>query len=377
MRPDVPEKALELRSLVTAAGTLELSLAEVPVPALGENQVLVRIEAAPLNPSDLMLLAGTDITGATFTGTADRPVVTTTLAEATRQRLAARVGVSLPMGSEGAGTVVATGAGAESLLGRTVALAGATYAQYRVADVSGCLVLPDGVTARQGASAFVNPLTALGMVVTLRREGHAGLVHTAAASNLGQMLVKLCLEDDVPLVSIVRRPEQAELLRSIGAEFVCDSSADTFLDDLVAAITATSATLAFDATGGGELASQVLTAMEVVATTAGAFSAYGSSVHKQVYVYGGLDPSPMVLTRNFGFAWSIGGWLLLPFLASVGAEDLTKMRGRVAAELTTTFASSYSGELSLAGALTADAISAYMRRATGEKHVITPQKEEA
>ncbi|MFE4575651.1 alcohol dehydrogenase catalytic domain-containing protein [Streptomyces chartreusis] len=374
MQPELPAASLELRSLITAEGTLELSLAEVEVPVPAENQVLVRVEAAPINPTDMMhLLAGADLTGAEFSGTADRPVVTVKLAEGALPRFTGRTGNSLPVGSEGAGTVVAAGKGdaAQSLLGRTVALAGtATFAQYRIADAAGCLPLP-GATAKQGASSFVNPLTALGMVTTLRREGHTGLVNTAGASNLGQMLVKLCLKDDVPLVSIVRRPEQVELLRSLGAEFVCDTSAPTFVDDLTAAVTATSATLAFDATGGGALASQILTAMEVAASAAGPFSGYGSSVRKQVYVYGGLDPSPMVLNRNFGFAWGIGGWLLLPFLASVG-EELKQMLGRVAAELTTTFASSYSGELSLAQALTPEAIGAYCARATGEKYLITP-----
>ena len=376
MHPAVPDTALELRSLITAAGMLELSLAEVPVRVPVDNQVIVRMEAAPINPTDLVhFLAGADMAAAQFSGPADRPVVTAPLAEGALRRLAGRVGASLPAGSEGAGTVVAAGSGAaaQALLGRTVALGGgAMYTQYRIADVSACLPLPGGATAKQGASSFVNPLTALGMVTTLRREGHAGLVHTAAASNLGQMLVRLCHTDNVPLVSIVRRPEQVELLRSIGAELVCDSSSPPFMDDLTAALTATSATLAFDATGGGELASQILTAMEAVAVAAGPFSGYGSSVRKQVYVYGGLDPSPLVLTRNYGFAWGIGGWLLLPFLGSVG-PDLENMFGRVMAELTTTFASSYTGELSLAGVLTPEAIGAYSRRATGEKYLITPQ----
>ena len=375
MQSRLPTTSLELRGLVTTTGTLELSLAEVPVPVPAENQVLVRMDAAPINPSDIIhLLAGADLAEARFSGPADRPFVTAPLAEGMLRRLAGRVGASLPAGSEGAGTVVATGgSAAESLLGRTVALAGtATYAQYRVAEASGCLVLPDGATAKQGASSFVNPLTALGMLTTLHREGHTGLVHTAAASNLGQMLVRLCRKDDVPLVSIVRRPEQVELLRSLGAEYVCDSSAPTFLNDLVAAVTATSATLAFDATGGGALASQILTAMEIAASTAGSFTGYGSSTHKQVYVYGGLDPSPMMVTRNFGFAWGIGGWLLTPFLASVAGE-MKQLLGRVATELTATFASDYTGELSLAGALTPEAINAYSKRATGEKYLITPQ----
>ncbi|WP_432825664.1 zinc-binding dehydrogenase [Dactylosporangium sp. CA-092794] len=370
---ELPATSLELRSLVTADGTLELSLVEVPLPVPADDEVLVRIDAAPINPTDMIhFLAGADLSRADFSGPADRPVVTAPLADGAVRRLAGRVGTSLPAGSEGAGTVVATGTGAEALLGRTVALGGtATYAHYRVANAAFCLPLPDGATAKDGASSFVNPLTALGMVTTLRREGHTGLVNTAAASNLGQMLVKLCLRDDVPLVSIVRRPEQAELLRSLGAKFVCDTSARTFMDDLIAAVTATSATLAFDATGGGALASQILTAMEVAASTTGPFSGYGSTVHKQVYVYGGLDPSPMVLTRSYGFAWGLSGWLLTPFLAGLGG-DMRTLLGRVAAELTTTFASHYTGELSLAQALNPQAISAYTKRATGEKYLITP-----
>ncbi|UOZ06029.1 zinc-binding dehydrogenase [Amycolatopsis sp. WQ 127309] len=379
MPATLPATSLELRSRVTADGTIELSIAETPVPVPIGNQVLVRVDAAPLNPSDLMLLfAGPNLAGARYSGSGDRPIVTAPLAGGTLRRLAARVGISLPAGSEGAGTVVAAGVdtAAQALLGRTVALAGAgLYAQYRITDAAGCLPLPEGVSAKQGASSFVNPLTALGMVATLRREGHTGLVNTAAASNLGQMLVKLCRADDVPLVSVVRRPEQEKLLRSIGAEFVCDSSAPTFTEDLVAALAEASATLAFDATAGGELAGRILTAMETVAGAAAPFAGYGSSVHKQVYVYGGLDPSPTVLARNFGFAWSIGGWLLLSFLAGVGDDERTRMFGRVAAELTTTFASGYTGELTLAQALTPEAIDAYSRKATGAKYLITPQAE--
>ncbi len=272
MAADLPDKALELRSLVTSAGNLELSLHEVDVPTPQDNEVLVRIEAAPINPSDLgLLVSSADMAKAEVTGTKDRPVVTAPI-EAT-QALSARLDQSLPVGNEGAGTVVAAGSSdaAQALLGKTVGIAGgAMYSQYRAVDARACLVLPDGATARDGASSFVNPLTALGMTETMRREGHSALVHTAAASNLGQMLVKLCQKDGIPLVNIVRKPEQEELLKSLGAEHVLNSTSPTFDADLVTALTATKATLAFDATGGGTLASQILNAMEEAANaTAG------------------------------------------------------------------------------------------------------------
>jgi hypothetical protein len=247
------------------------------------------------------------------------------------------------------------------------------YAQYRVASVSSCLALPPGTSAKEGASSFVNPLTALGMVETMRREGHRGLVHTAAASNLGQMLVKLCIEEDVPLVTIVRKREQAELLRSIGATHICDSSLPSFMGDLIDAINVTSATLAFDATGGGKLVSQILTAMEAAANTSDReYSRYGSTVHKQVYIYGGLDTSPTILTRNFGFAWGLGGWLLTPFLATIEPDTFSRFRSRVAAGLKTTFASSYTSEVSLVGMLDPRVAQRYAKQATGEKYLVVP-----
>jgi NADPH:quinone reductase len=256
-----------------------------------------------------------------------------------------------------------------------VAIAGGgMYAQYRAADTSACLVLPEGTPAKTGASSFVNPLTALGMVETMRTEGHSALVHTAAASNLGQMLVKLCLEEDVPLVNIIRRPEQGELLRSIGAVHVCNSTASTFNNDLTDAIAQTSATLAFDATGGGALVSQILRAMEVAASASAAqYSRYGSTVRKQAYIYGGLDPSPTVLTRNFGFAWSLGGWLLTPFLQSIGPVRFGQLRDQVVADLTTTFASAYSDEISLSDMLDPNVFSRYAKHATGEKFLVNPE----
>ena len=377
MTGDLPDTALELRSLVTSNGTLELSLQEVPVPAPGANEVLVRVEASPINPSDLgLLIASADMSSATVAGTAERPVVTAALGEGTLGALSARLDQSLPVGNEGAGTVVAAGSysAAQGMIGKKVAIAGgAMYSQYRAVDASACLVLPDGATARDGASSFVNPMTALGMTETMRREGHSGLVHTAAASNLGQMLVKLCQKDGIPLVNIVRKPEQEELLRSLGATHVLNSTSPSFGRDLFEALKATSATLAFDATGGGSLASQILNGMEQAAiATATQYSRYGSNVHKQVYIYGALDTSPTVLTRNFGMAWGIGGWLLTPFLQGAGAETFGRLRARVAAELTTTFSSSYTREVSLAGMLSPDAFNEYVKRATGEKFLVTP-----
>jgi NADPH2:quinone reductase len=377
MTADLPGEALELRSLVTSGGTLELSLHEVPVPAPGANEVLVRVEASPINPSDLgLLVAGADMTTATVAGTPERPIVTASLGQAAVGALSARLDQSLPVGNEGAGTVVAAGpsSAAQALIGKTVAIAGgAMYSQYRAVDASACLVLPKGATARDGASSFVNPMTALGMTETMRREGHSGLVHTAAASNLGQMLVKLCQQDGIPLVNIVRKPEQEELLRSLGATHVLNSTSPSFSTDLVEAIKATSATLAFDATGGGTLASQILDGMEKAANaTAAEYSRYGSRVHKHVYIYGALDTSPTVLTRSYGMAWGIGGWLLTPFIQSAGAETFGRLRARVAAELTTTFASSYTREVSLAGMLKPDAFNEYVKRATGEKFLVTP-----
>ncbi|MUL77962.1 zinc-binding dehydrogenase [Mycolicibacterium sp. CBMA 226] len=375
---EVPETALELRSLVTADGRLELSLHDVEVPTPTADQVVVRVEASPVNPSDLgLLIPGADMSAATVTGTPERPVVIAPLPPGALAQLSVRVDQSLPVGNEGAGTVVAAGesAAAQALLGKVVGIAGgAMYSQYRVVNAAACLVLRDSATARDGASSFVNPLTALGMVETMRREGHSALVHTAAASNLGQMLVKICLADGVPLVNIVRKAEQEEILRDLGAAYVCNSTAPTFERDLVDALKATSATLAFDATGGGTLASQILNGMEQAANaTATQYSRYGSAVHKQVYIYGSLDTSPTVLTRSFGMAWGVGGWLLTPFLAGAGAEVIGRLRARVAAELTTTFASTYTQEVSLAGLLQPEAFNSYLKKATGEKFLVTPQ----
>lgn len=377
MTADLPDTALELRSLVTSDGTLELSLHEVSVPAPGADEVLVRMEAAPINPSDLgLLVASADLAAATVSGTPERPVVSAPIPGVALAALSARLDQSLPVGNEGAGTVVAAGssAAAQALIGKTVAIAGgAMYTQYRAIDAAACLVLPEEATARDGASSFVNPLTALGMTETMRREGHSALVHTAAASNLGQMLVKICQQDGIPLVNIVRKSDQEELLTSLGATHVLNSTSASFSAGLVEALKATSATLAFDATGGGTLASQILNAMEQAANSSAAeYSRYGSNVHKQVYIYGALDTSPTILHRNFGMAWGVGGWLLTPFLQNAGGETIARLRARVAAELTTTFASNYTREVSLAAMLDPDAFNQYVKRATGEKFLVTP-----
>jgi NADPH2:quinone reductase len=371
-----PQQALQFRSLLTQQGEIQLSLAEVPVPEPGADQVLVRVEAAPINPSDLGLLAMADPNEMVATGNGVHLLTSGQVPANMLRAQAARVGESLPAGNEGAGVVVAAGdtPAAQALLGQTVALFGPpTYSQYRRIKAEQCLVLPAGTTPAQGAACFVNPLTALGMVGTMRLEGHTALVHTAAASNLGQMLQKVCLQDGVALVNIVRKPEQAQLLRGLGAEFVCDSSSDTFQDDLLAALGQTGATLAFDAIGGGRLASQILSAMEVAASKAGGDQGrYGSTVHKQVYVYGGLDRGPTSLNRSFGMAWGIGGWLLTPFLQRVGADESERLRQRVAAEVTTTFASHYTKEVSLAQMLEPAEIAVYGRMATGTKYLVNP-----
>ena len=374
-----PETGLQIRSEVRGDGTLALSLVDEPTPAPGPSQVVVRIEAAPINPSDLgLLFGGADMATAKATGAAGRPAVTATLPPAALRMMAGRVGQSLPVGNEGAGVVVAAGSSeaAQALLGQTVAvLGGAMYSQYRTLHIGQCLPLPAGVAPKQGASCFVNPLTALGMTETMRLEGHKAIVHTAAASNLGQMLVKLCKADGIGLVNVVRRPEQAELLRSIGATYVCDSSSPTFMDDLTDAVEATGATIGFDAIGGGRQGGQILAAMEAAAVRSAAeYSRYGSTVHKQLYIYGGLDRGPTEFNRAFGMAWSMGGWLLTPFLERIGPAAAQALRERVAREVTTTFASSYTAEVSLPEALSLEAIAVYGKQATGEKYLVTPHK---
>jgi len=379
MTPSTPSTALQLRSLVRSSGELEVSLHSVPVPDPGADEVLVRIEATPINPSDLGLLFGpADMSTMQVSGSAERPVLSARIPDKFMKGMAARADESMPVGNEGAGTVVKAGSSpaAQALLGKKVAIiGGAMYAQYRSIAASQCLVLPADATAADGASCFVNPLTALGMVETMKREGHSALVHTAAASNLGQMLNRICLKDNVPLVNIVRKQEQVELLKAQGAKFVCNSESPDFMAQLTEALAATGATIAFDAIGGGRLAGQILTCMEAaLSRNAKEYSRYGSTTHKQVYLYGALDTAPTEIVRNFGFSWGMGGWLLFVFLGKIGPAAAQKLRERVAAELKTTFASSYSNEVSLAGALQMQAIAEYGKRATGAKYLINPNK---
>ena len=379
MPADHARTSLQLRSLVRSNGELELSLARVAIPEPAPDEVLVRIEAAPINPSDLGLLFGAaDMNTAKFSGTAANPVVTASIPEKLIKAMAGRVDQSMPVGNEGAGVVVKAGASpaAQALMGKSVSIVGgATYSQHRSVKAVQCMVLPAGTTPAEGASTFVNPLTALGMVETMRREGHSALVHTAAASNLGQMLNKICIQDKIALVNIVRKQEQEDILRAIGAKHVCNATSPAFMQELTDALVATGATIAFDAIGGGRLAGQILTGMEAaVNKTAKEYSRYGSNTHKQVYIYGRLDMNPTELSGNFGMAWGVGGWLLTPFLQKIGPAAAQKLRERVAAELKTTFASHYARTVSLAEALQADAISVYGKRSTGAKYLINPNK---
>jgi len=370
---------LQLRSLIKASGELEISLVDVPTPEPADDEVVVRIEAAPINPSDLGLLVGAaDMSTARASGTKEAPVITAKVPDGAMRAMGARLDQSLPVGNEGAGVVIKTGSSdaAKALMGKTVAMiGGAMYGQYRTLKARDCQPLPEGTTAAEGASWFVNPLTALGMTETMRREGHKALVHTAAASNLGQMLNKICIKDGIGLVNIVRSQEQADILKKIGAKHVVDSSKPSFLDDLTNALVETGATIAFDAIGGGKLAGDILNCMEIaINKTAKEYSRYGSSVHKQVYVYGGLDIRPIELPRGFGMAWGVGGWLLTPFLQAIGPADIGRLRQRVVSELKTTFASHYTKVVSLQEALDPANIAVYAKRATGEKFLINPNK---
>lgn len=377
MGADLPSRGLRVVSTARSSGELVVELQDEALPRPGPGQVLIQVEAAPINPSDLLRMFGhLDPTASRFEGTPERPRIVAAIPPEGMRAFAARLDTPAPIGNEGAGRVAAAGAGAEALVGQRVAVrAPGMYATHQLAAAADCLTLPDDVTAAEGASCFINPLTVLGMLETLRLEGYSGLVHTAAASNLGQMLVKACLEDGVPLVNIVRKPEQAKLLRGLGAAHVCDSSAPTFHQDLVRALDATGATLAFDAIGGGRMANRILTAMEQVALSHMAEpSPYGAPTRKQVYVYGVLDPSPIELTRSYGWSWGVGGWLLWDVMERVGPARVEALRQRVRAGLKTTFASGYSRTVSLAGALQRDVIEAAARHATGDKILIEPAR---
>ena len=373
------KSGLQLRSLLKKSGELELSLVNIPTPEPAEDEVVVRVEATPINPSDLGLLIGpADMSTAAVSGSKESPVITAKMPDAAVKMMGARLDQSLPVGNEGAGTVIKTGSSdaAKALMGKLVSvIGGAMYTQYRTVKARDVMPLPSGTTAADGASWFVNPLTALGMTETMRRENHKALVHTAAASNLGQMLNKICIADGIGLVNIVRSKEQADILHKIGAKYVVDSTSPTFMDDLTAALVETGATIAFDAIGGGKLAGQILTAMEIAANkTAKEYSRYGSNVFKQVYIYGSLNTGPTELSRAFGLTWAVGGWLLTPFLQKIGPADIGRLRQRVVSELKTTFASHYTQVVSLPEVLQMSNIAVYNKRATGEKFLINPNK---
>ncbi|MDG1988314.1 MAG: zinc-binding dehydrogenase [Halieaceae bacterium] len=369
----------QLRSIINDDLTLEVSLINEAIPVPGPEEVLVEIQAAPINPSDLFLLLGpVDPESIRIEKQSESPVVLGKIFEKARGMIDGRIGQSMVVGNEGAGLIVDAGKSdiAQALKGRMVGVfGGGMYTQYRCLNVNQCLPLLEGTTAEQGASCFVNPMTALGMVETMRMEGHAALVHTAAASNLGQMLNQVCLSDGIGLTNIVRSSEQVAMLEKQGSVYTIDSSQENFQTELTKAITETGATLGFDAVGGGKLASQILNCMEISEQSKIAgYSAYGSNIYKQIYIYGGLDMSPTTLNRNFGLSWGVGGWLLMPFMMRAGQEIVSKMKKKVASELTTTFASNYASKVSLTEALSLDTIIKSSKRATGEKILITPQK---
>ena len=371
----------EIRSKATSDGNIELSIAKVEKPVPGDDEVLIEVQASPINPSDLGLLLSfaADVQNINVTGSGDDTVATMPVHPALMGSLKPRLDESMPVGNEGAGVIIDAGINAKDLIGKTVGLAGgAMYSQYRCVPAASCLVMDEGTTPKQAASSFVNPLTALAFVETMKMENHTALVHTAAASNLGQMLVKICKDDGIQLVNIVRKQEQVDLLKSIGAEYVCNTSDESFMDDLVTALVETGATLGFDATGGGnngELPGQILAAMEIAANkNATEYSRYGSDTYKQVYIYGGLDQSPTILKRAFGLSWGLGGWLLTPMIGKIGMERFQEMRMRVAREINSTFASSYAKEISFEEMLQPETIREYAKQATGKKYLVNPHK---
>jgi NADPH2:quinone reductase len=371
----------EIRSTVTSEGNIELSITQAELPIPSADEVLIKVEAAPINPSDLGLLLSfaADLSSITTSGSGDETVTSMKIHPALMGSMKPRLDQSMQAGNEGAGVIVDAGENVKELIGKTVGLAGgAMYSQYRCVPAASCLVMDEGISPAEAASSFVNPLTALSFVETMKMENHTALVHTAAASNLGQMLVKICKDDGIPLVNIVRKSEQVDLLKNLGAEYICNTSDESFMDDLVNALVITGATLGFDATGGGnngELPGQILSAMEIAANkTAKEYSRYGSDTYKQVYIYGGLDQSPTVLKRAYGMSWGLGGWLLTPMIGRVGMEKFGQMRMRVAKEIKTTFASSYAEEISFEEMLQPETIKSYAKQATGKKYLVNPHK---
>jgi len=371
----------EIRSTVTDKGNIEISITKVDMPVPADDEVLIKVHAAPINPSDLGLLLSfaADLSNINVSGSGEGAVTSIKIHPTLMGSMKPRLNQSMPVGNEGAGVIIDAGVNAEALIGKTVGLAGgAMYSQYRCVPAASCLVMDDGTSPAEAASSFVNPLTALAFAETMRMENHTAMVHTAAASNLGQMLVKICKDDEIPLVNIVRKQEQVDILKNIGAEYVCNTSDSDFMDNLVSALIATGATLGFDATGGGnngKLPGQILTAMEIAANkTAKEYSRYGSDTYKQVYIYGGLDQSPTILKRAYGMSWGLGGWLLTPMIGKIGMEKFQEMRIRVAKEIKSTFSSSYAQEISFEEMLQPEIIKSYAKQATGKKYLVNPHK---
>ena len=371
----------EIRSKVTSDGNIEISIAIVEKPIPSDNEVLIKVEAAPINPSDLGLLLSfaADLSTINTSGSRDETVTSMKINPSLMNAMKPRLDQSMPVGNEGAGVIEGAGENAKDLIGKVVGLAGgAMYSQYRCVPASSCLVMNEGTSPADAASSFVNPLTALSFLETMKMENHTAIIHTAAASNLGQMLVKICKDDAVPLVNIVRKDEQVDILKNLGAEYICNTSDDNFMENLVEALVETGATLGFDATGGGnngELPGQILSAMEIAANkTSKEYSRYGSDTYKQVYIYGGLDQSPTILKRAFGMSWGLGGWLLTPMIGKIGMEKFQEMRLRVAKEIKTTFASSYVQEISFEEMLQPETIISYAKQSTGQKYLVNPHK---
>ena len=371
----------QIRSIVTSEGNIEISIVKVDKPIPADDEVLIEVHAAPINPSDIGLLltfAG-DLSNIDISESGDGLVASIKIHPGLMASMKPRLDKSLAAGNEGAGIVVDAGKNVKELIGKTVGLAGGSmYSQYICVPAINCLVMEEGTTPKEAASSFVNPLTALSFIETMKMENHSAIVHTAAASNLGQMLVKICKDDGIPLVNIVRKQEQVDILKNIGAEYVCNTSDPDFMKTLVKAVVETGATLGFDATGGGnngELPGQILSAMEIAANkNSKEYSRYGSETYKQVYIYGGLDQSPSILKRSYGMSWGLGGWLLTPMLGKIGMDKFQIMRKRIAKEIKTTFASTYIQEISLEEMLQPEIINSYAKHKTGNKYLVNPQK---